>query len=87
MSDFQNGQGGGDSGQPRMNMPNMDVIKGLLAIIVGIIAIALAYKVIIGVLSLFLGLLLVYYGMAVLKLTWITRSVDDVLRKLRGLFR
>lgn len=87
MSDFQKGQGSGDSGQPGMNTPNMDVIKGLLAIIIGIIAIVLAYKVIIGILLLFLGLILLYYGMEALKLTWITRSVDDVIKKVRAIFK
>ncbi len=84
MDEMQKGQGSGVSGKKEMNKPNMDVIKGLLAIIFGIIAIVLAYKVIIGVLLLFVGLILLYYGMDALKITWVTKSIDDAISKIRG---
>lgn len=87
MNNMPKEQGGGDSGQRKMSTPNMDVIKGLLAIVFGIIAIVLAYKVIIGVLLLFIGLILLYYGMEALKLTWITKSIDDIIKKVRNVFR
>ncbi len=87
MNEMQKGQGNGVPAQGGMNMPNADVVKGLLAIIFGIIAIVLAYKVIVGILLFFVGLILLYYGMDALKITWVTRSVDDILRRIRGVFK
>ncbi len=87
MNDMQKDRGNGVSGQGGTSVPNADVIKGLLAIILGIIAIALAYKVIVGILLFFVGLILLYYGAEALKLAWITRSVDDIIRKIRAIFR
>ena len=83
MNDMPKEQGSG--GQGAMKKPNMDVLKGLLSIIFGIILIALAYKVIVAVLLLLSGLILIYYGLEVLKITWATKSIDEIIKRFRGL--
>lgn len=82
----------GNGGQKKvdkqeMNKPNFEVIKGLLAVIFGVIFVVLSYNVILGVLSLLVGLILLYYGFDELKITWVTKSIDEIIRKFRGLFR
>jgi len=67
------------------NMPNMKMIKGLLAVIFGIICIMLAYKVVVSILFFILGFGLVYYGLTMLGMQQATNFIEDTLRKLRKL--
>jgi hypothetical protein len=67
-----------------LNMPNMSALKGLLSIIFGIIGIVLAYKIIISVMLFIAGFILLYYGIGLLKLTAVTKGIDDIIQKIRN---
>jgi len=67
--------------------PNIEVVKGLLAIILGVIFIAFAHQVIVGVSLLLVGLILIYYGLRMLKITWVTKSIEEIIKKFHGLLR
>ena len=83
MNNSSNENGNASKEKKEQNMPNMSALKGLLAIIFGIIGIVLAYKIIISVMLFFAGFILLYYGIGVLKLTAVTKSIDDIIQKIR----
>jgi hypothetical protein len=64
------------------NMPNMRVVKGLLATSLGVIFMLYAYKMIIHVILFTTGALLVYYGLLMLNIPVVT----NVLHKVKSFF-
>ncbi len=62
------------------NMPNMKMIKGILATAVGIIFMLYAYKMIVHVILFTTGALLVYYGLLMLNIP----AVTSVLHKVKS---
>ncbi len=62
---------------------NADVIKGIVALVIGAILIALAYKVILQILFFFFGLFLVYYGLTMLKMEQVRVAIDSTLQTIK----
>ncbi len=62
---------------------NTDVIKGIVALVIGVILIALAYKVILQILFFFCGLFLVYYGLTMLKMEQVRVAIDNTLQTIK----
>lgn len=62
---------------------NSDVIKGIVALVIGVILIALAYTVILKILFFFTGLFLVYYGLAMLKMEQVRVTIDKALQSIK----
>jgi threonine/homoserine/homoserine lactone efflux protein len=62
---------------------NAEVIKGIVALVIGVILIALAYKVILQILFFFCGLFLVYYGLAMLKMEQVRVAIDSSLQTIK----
>ena len=61
-------------------------LGGLLAIIGGLILLGWTYKIIISLVLFCLGFCLIYFGLVKLKLTVITRYIDDMIVKIKRLF-
>ena len=62
---------------------NTDVIKGIVALVIGVILIALAYGIILQILFFFCGLFLVYYGLAMLKMEQVRIAIDTSLQTIK----
>ena len=71
------------SGDP---MPNMDVLKGLLAIVFGLMFVVFAAKIILNVIFFIAGIALVYYGLRVLNLRQATDYVDRIFARIKQFF-
>jgi hypothetical protein len=66
-------------------LPNMDIIKGALFLILGAVFVFLAYSIILKFLSFFCGLILIYYGLVLLKLEQVTRHINNTLNQMKKL--
>jgi len=66
------------------HIPNMNVVKGLLAIIFGLGFIMLAAKIIANVIFFVGGVCLVYYGLRVLNMRQATDYVDRIFAKIKS---
>ena len=64
-----------------------DNLGGLLAIIGGLILLGWTYKIIISLALFFLGFFLIYFGLVKLKLTVVTKYIDDMIIKIKKLFQ
>lgn len=73
----------GPSGDP---MPNMNVVKGLLAIIFGLMFVVFAAKIILNIIFFIAGVALVYYGLRVLNLRQATDYIEKVFAQLKRMF-
>ncbi|MBX9831389.1 hypothetical protein K2X40_05500 [Candidatus Babeliales bacterium] len=69
-----------------MNMPNLGVVKGLLAVIGGVVLVFFAFKMIFQIACFVTGFLLIYYGLALLNIKQATDYIDFFLVKIRKLF-
>lgn len=69
-----------------INVPNMNVIKGLLAIIFGLAFMIWAYKIIFNVIIFVIGAMLIYYGLVILKIKQVTDFIDGVVVKVKRCF-
>lgn len=65
------------------DLPNMQVIKGLIAVFLGVLCLMLAHKVIVSMMVFIAGLVLVYYGLVMLKMTQVTNFLDKCLEKIK----
>lgn len=81
MGMFNNNEGNGDS-----KMPNMNVVKGLLAIIFGVMFMVFAYKIILNIIFFVAGLMLIYYGLLILNMKHVLDYVDQLVNKIKRLF-
>ena len=68
------------------NVPNMSVVKGVLAIIFGLLLVVFAHKIILQIIFFVSGLFLIYYGLVVLKIRQVTDYIDSVVSKVRRFF-
>jgi len=57
------------------NLPNMTVVKGLIAILLGLILIMMSYRVIVRMLFFLGGILLIYYGLQILNIPAINNAL------------
>lgn len=76
---------GMNNGQGNNQWPNMDVVKGLLALIFGCMFMVLAYRIILNVILFSAGLLLVYYGLLLLKMKQAIDFADQLGQKIKRL--
>jgi hypothetical protein len=60
------------------NMPNMNMIKGLIATLLGIILIFYSYHIIVHALLFVSGFLFVFYGLRLLDIPAVNRVLDHV---------
>lgn len=65
------------------DLPNMKVVKGLLAVFLGVLCLMLAHKVIVSMMVFIAGLGLVYYGLVMLNMTQVTNFLDKCLEKVK----
>jgi hypothetical protein len=65
------------------DLPNMKVVKGLLAVFLGVLCLMLAHKVIVSMMVFIAGLGLVYYGLVMLNMTQVTNFLDMCLAKVK----
>jgi len=70
-------------GGNRSNMPNMKVVKGLLAILLGIILIVSASRIVLHIVLFATGIMLTYYGLVILNMKQATDYIDHVIGKIR----
>lgn len=68
------------------NMPNMNVMKGLLAVIFGLMFIVFAAKIILNIIFFIAGIGLIYYGLRVLDMRQATEYLDKIFEKVRNIF-
>lgn len=68
------------------NVPNLNVIKGLLAIIFGLAFMIWAYKIIFNVIIFVIGAILIYYGLVILRVKQVTNLIDQMIGKIKKLF-
>lgn len=68
------------------NMPDLNVLKGSLAVIFGIVLIVLSFKVVLCVLSLIAGLGLIYAGLVLLNMQQAVSFIDSVVNQFKRLF-
>lgn len=61
-------------------IPNMNVVKGLLAVAFGVIFIIFAYSIVLRMFFFLSGILLVYYGLQLLNL----QAVNDGLATVKN---
>jgi hypothetical protein len=59
-------------------MPNMKIIKGIIATALGVIFMLYAYKMIVHVILFTAGALLVYYGLLMLNIPVVTKVLHQV---------
>ena len=69
------------------NIPDLNVVKGILAIIFGAIFIGLAYRIILSIILFVTGLMLIYYGLAILNVKKVTECIDQVIAQVKRLMR
>lgn len=69
------------------DLPNMNVIKGLVAIFLGTLFVLIAHKVIMQTLLFVGGLALIYYGLMTLDITQINVALKMVVEKIRTFCR
>jgi len=71
----------------KMQLPNADTIKGLVAIVVGIVLlVATSYKLLLSVAFFCCGVVLTYRGLQWLKLKQATDFIDTVVGSLKKVF-
>jgi len=79
----------GELGQPgkKMQLPNADTIKGLIAVVVGVVLlVATSYKLLLSVVFFCCGVVLTYRGLQWLKLKQVTDFIDTVVGNLKKVF-
>jgi hypothetical protein len=69
------------------DLPNMNVIKGLVAIFLGTLFVLIAHKVIMQTLLFVGGLALIYYGLVTLDITQINVALKIAVEKIRTFCR
>ncbi len=69
------------------DLPNMNVIKGLVAIFLGTLFVLIAHKVIMQTLLFIGGVALIYYGLMTLDITQINVVLKMVMDKIRSFCR
>ena len=72
--------------QGKSNIPNLNVIKGLLAIIFGLAFMVWAYKIIFNMALFVVGGMLIYYGLVILKIKQVTDLIDQMVAKVKRIF-
>lgn len=63
--------------------PNMDLIKGLLATVIGFMLLLFAYSIILRMIFFTCGLLLIYYGLRILNIP----AINKVLNQIKSFFK
>ena len=76
----------GSNNQNNDNMPNVNVIKGLLAVVFGLMFIVFAAKIILNIVFFVAGIGLIYYGLRVLDMKQATEYLDKFFEKIRNIF-
>ncbi|MFH1831187.1 MAG: hypothetical protein ABH827_00120 [bacterium] len=74
---------GTDGNKP--SIPNLNIIKGILAIIFGLVFVIWAYKIIFDMILFIAGAMLIYYGLVILKVKPITDVIDHVAAKIKNI--
>lgn len=69
------------------DLPNINVIKGLVAIFLGTLFILIAHKIIVHALLLVSGFGLIYYGLATLNINQINDAIKWTMTKSRDFFK
>ncbi len=69
-----------------MNTPNLEIVKGLLAVIGGVVLVFFAFKMIFQIVCFVTGFLLIYYGLAILNIKQATDYIDQFLAKVKSIF-
>ena len=64
-----------------------DNLGGLLAMIGELILLGWTHEIIINLALFFLGFFLIYFGLVKLKLTVVTKYIDDMIIKIKKLFQ
>ncbi len=64
-------------------IPNLDTVKGILALVFGLLLLGVAFKIILHVVLFVTGFMLIYYGLAVLKIKQATDYIDIVIAKIK----
>jgi hypothetical protein len=67
-------------------VPNMTVIKGLIAVTFGITFIFFAYTIILRMIFFMCGLLLTYYGLQLLNITVFNDAIKNIRAYLKKYF-
>jgi len=76
----------GNNNPNNSNMPNLDVVKGLLAIIFGIVLVVLSFRVVLSVICLVAGGMMVYYGLIILNMKQAVNYINQVMAQIRRIF-
>lgn len=69
------------------DLPNMNVIKGLVAIFLGTLFVLIAHKIIVQTMLFIGGLSLIYYGFVTLNITQINDALRIIVDKIRSFCR
>lgn len=67
------------------SMPDLNVLKGALAVIFGIVLIVVSFEVILKVLCLIAGIALIYVGLVLLNMRQAIGFVDVIMERIKRL--
>ncbi len=67
-----------DNNKKPTGMPDLRIVKGLIAVMLGIICIMLAHSIIIKMVCFIVGLFLIYYGLSILNIQVLQQGMNTI---------